>query len=172
MATWISSWAGVASRDDGQSRQPRCCSATQATASNSMPEKSAPFARVGLVTGAVFTDLNGDGAPDLVLACEWGPLRVFINNNGRFSEATQRLGLDAFVGWWNGVTAGDFDGDGRLDLVASNWGLNSSHQTAHEAQMAFSTSRRPTFRASVGNSGVQSAIALLWGLRRQRHGST
>jgi hypothetical protein len=60
---------------------------------------------------------------------------VFINNNGRFSEATQRLGLDAFVGWWNGVTAGDFDGDGRLDLAASNWGLNSSHQTGHEAQM-------------------------------------
>ena len=100
------------------------------------PLASGAFARVGLVSGAVFTDLNGDGAPDLVLACEWGPLRVFINEGGRFSEVTRRLGLDRFVGWWNGVTAGDFDGDGRLDLAASNWGLNSSHQNAHEARVA------------------------------------
>jgi hypothetical protein len=66
-----------------------------------------------------------------------------MNNNGRFSEATQRLGLDAFVGWWNGVAAGDFDGDGRLDLAASNWGLNNSHQRRHEAQMTLSALAAP-----------------------------
>jgi len=102
-------------------------------------ERSAPFAKIGLVSGAIFTDLNADGFADLVLACEWGPLRVFFNENGRFIEATQRLGLDSFVGWWNGVSAGDFDNDGRIDLVASNWGLNSSYQTARELQAALST---------------------------------
>ena len=90
----------------------------------------------GLVSGAMFSDLNGDGSPELILACEWGPLRIFRNAHGRFSEwdaavtvpgeaAPIRLGQ--LMGWWTSVTTGDFDGDGRLDLVAGNWGLNSSY---------------------------------------------
>ena len=83
---------------------------------------------LGLVSGAVFGDLNGDGFPELILAGEWGPLRVFKNDRGQFKEATETLGLNKFSGWWNGVTTGDFDGDGRLDLIAANWGRNSLYQ--------------------------------------------
>jgi enediyne biosynthesis protein E4 len=86
--------------------------------------------RVGLVSGAVWSDLDGDGLPELVLACEWGPLRVFSRKQGKLREITGRWGLDRFVGWWTGVTVGDFDGDGRLDLVASNWGLNTSYRAS------------------------------------------
>jgi len=74
----------------------------------------------------VFSDLDGDGQPDLILACEWGPVRVFRNNHGRFEEATEELGLSRFTGWWNGVATGDFDGDGRMDIVAANWGRNTA----------------------------------------------
>ena len=87
---------------------------------------------VGLVSGACFADVTGDGRPDLILACEWGPLRLFRNEEGRLVEwnvpvtvAGRSLSLDQLRGWWNGVTSGDFDGDGRLDIVASNWGQNS-----------------------------------------------
>jgi hypothetical protein len=83
---------------------------------------------VGLVSGAVFSDLDGDGDPDLVLACEWGPVRVFQNDAGKLSEITGRLGLASYTGWWNGVTTGDLDNDGRLDIVASNWGRNTKYQ--------------------------------------------
>jgi enediyne biosynthesis protein E4 len=93
------------------------------------PENSAIFEGIGLVSGAVFTDLDADGFPELVLACEWGPLRVFRNREGRFSEATAELGFDKYPGLWNGINAGDFDGDGRLDLVASNWGQNTRHES-------------------------------------------
>jgi enediyne biosynthesis protein E4 len=92
-------------------------------------ENSQLLREAGLVNGAVFSDLDADGFPELVLACEWGPIRVFHNARGKFSEITSSLGLAELSGRWNGVTAGDFDGDGKMDLIASNWGLNSScHQ--------------------------------------------
>jgi hypothetical protein len=83
---------------------------------------------VGLVSGAVWTDLDGDGYPELVLPCEWGPVKIFQNEKGRLHDATARWGLAQKIGWWNGVVAGDFDGDGRMDLAVSNWGLNSPYQ--------------------------------------------
>jgi hypothetical protein len=91
-------------------------------------QNSAVLAHLGLVSGAVFSDLDGDGFPELILACEWGPIRVFKNNHGRFAEVTEQLGLADFKGWWNGVTTGDFDGDGKLDIVASNWGRNTPYE--------------------------------------------
>ena len=47
-------------------------------------QMSEPFSRVGLVSGASAVDLDTDGWPDLVLACEWGPIRIFRNNSGHF----------------------------------------------------------------------------------------
>ncbi|HEY2953031.1 MAG TPA: FG-GAP-like repeat-containing protein, partial [Verrucomicrobiae bacterium] len=84
--------------------------------------------KLGLVSGALFSDLDGDGFPELILTCEWGPVRVFRNHRGKLVEATEELGLGRFKGWWNGVATGDFDGDGRLDIVASNWGRNTPYQ--------------------------------------------
>ncbi|MCS1411681.1 MAG: hypothetical protein M2R45_04882 [Verrucomicrobia subdivision 3 bacterium] len=81
---------------------------------------------VGLVRGACFSDLTGDGQLDLVVACEWGAVRVFVNESGRLMDRTDSLGLSECLGWWNGVATGDFDSDGRMDIAASNWGRNHS----------------------------------------------
>jgi len=89
--------------------------------------RSALVDGVGLVSGAVLGDLDGDGHGDLILACHWGPIRIFRNEPGRLRDVTAEWGFDHFRGFWNGVTTGDFDGDGRLDLVGSNWGRNTPY---------------------------------------------
>ncbi|MFN0066386.1 MAG: VCBS repeat-containing protein [Limisphaerales bacterium] len=99
------------------------------------PEDAALLRGLGLVTAAVFSDLTGDGLPELVVACEWGPLRFFRNDAGRLTTWEVALaGHSKFeisdskdlTGLWQSLAAGDFDGDGRMDLVAGNWGRNTS----------------------------------------------
>jgi hypothetical protein len=97
------------------------------------PSGTQALRRIGMVSGAVFSDLNGDGAADLVLACDWGPVRVLQNRNATFTDITAELGLNRFLGPWNGVTTADLDGDGRLDIIASNWGRNTRYQ-AHRTE--------------------------------------
>lgn len=91
---------------------------------------------LGIVNGAVWSDLDADGLPELILACEWGPIRVFKKRD-TWSEITGELGLGALKGWWKGVTSGDFDGDGRMDIIVANWGLNSPYRASPAQPLVF-----------------------------------
>jgi hypothetical protein len=90
---------------------------------------------IGLVSGAVWSDLDGDGYPELILASEWGPIRIFHNDHGRLSPwdpPLQNSKLSQLTGWWNGITTGDVEGNGHLAIIASNWGLNTPYQANPE----------------------------------------
>lgn len=88
-------------------------------------ERSKVLDRIGNLSGATFADIDGDGDADLALAGDPGPLRILFQEKDRFTDQTEALGLAGFAGFWNSVAAGDFDEDGRMDLIAGNWGRNT-----------------------------------------------
>jgi len=89
--------------------------------------KAEGLEKAGLVTSAVWSDVDDDAWPDLLIAREWGPIQLFKNDGGRLIDRTRDAGLAEVLGWWNGITAHDLDGDGDVDYVASNFGLNTKY---------------------------------------------
>ena len=84
----------------------------------------------GMVRDAVWTDYNKDGRDDLVVVGEWMPVMIFQNDDGVLINSTKSLGLEDLTGWWQSITAGDFDKDGDIDLIAGNIGLNSRYKAS------------------------------------------
>lgn len=101
-------------------------------------DEAAPGLRnAGLVTAALWSDADGDGWSDLLLACEWGPLQLWHNRaagpgGGRRLTKVQ-VGFEAQSGWWSSLVSGDFNGDGRIDYVAGNVGLNTRYTASTES---------------------------------------
>ena len=89
--------------------------------------------RIGMVTDALWADVDGDGRLDLVVVGEWMPITIFRNKGNGKLERMNTRGLEKSNGWWNRIVAGDFTGDGRIDFVVGNLGLNTRlHATENE----------------------------------------
>ncbi|HWA88373.1 MAG TPA: FG-GAP-like repeat-containing protein [Opitutus sp.] len=98
-------------------------------------ERLAPALRVvGMVTAALWSDVDQDGWPDLLLTLEWGGVKYFHNRAGQgFDDWTEKSGFaTAGTGWWRSIAVGDFNGDGRLDYVVGNAGLNTPYRASPE----------------------------------------
>lgn len=83
--------------------------------------KTINLLKLGMVTSASFTDINNDGWPDLIVAGEWMPVKIFINNKGKFVETD----IPNSTGLWQNIYTTDVNGDGFPDILAGNWGHNS-----------------------------------------------
>ena len=77
---------------------------------------------VGMVTDALWTDVDTDGLVDLLVVGEWMPITFFRNTGQGWEDATAATGIAQHTGWWNSLTAGDFDADGDTDYLVGNQG--------------------------------------------------
>lgn len=84
--------------------------------------------QIGMVTDAIFVDIDRDDDDDLFIVGEWEPIQVLENNNGVFRKI-EVAGLENSFGLWFSITANDIDNDGDMDFFAGNLGLNSRFKT-------------------------------------------
>ncbi len=87
----------------------------------------------GMVTAALWSDVDSDGWPDLLVAYDWGNVVCYRNVGGKHLEdVSEKLGFtSAGNGWWHSLVAADFNGDGRLDYAVGNAGLNTPYRASN-----------------------------------------
>ena len=77
----------------------------------------------GMVTNAIWADTDKDGDADLTIIGDWMPIQTYQNNKGELSLIDNDLSEK--TGFWQGIVVNDFDGDGDIDFVVGNIGLNT-----------------------------------------------
>ena len=93
--------------------------------SNKTVSVAPELGKIGMVTDAVWLDLDQDKKPELVVVGEWMPVSVFGNQQGRLVNQTARYFEKSQPGWWNKIAVADFNHDKKPDLLIGNWGENS-----------------------------------------------
>ncbi len=85
---------------------------------------------LGMITDAVWMDVNQDKKNDLIVVGEWLPVSVFVQTGNKMQNDTNKYFDKAYSGWWNKITARDFDHDGNLDLIIGNMGANTQFKVS------------------------------------------
>jgi len=86
----------------------------------------------GMVTDAVWSDLNNDSYPDLLLVGDWMPVTYFISNKGNIDKKDS---IANSAGLWNCIVDADIDKDGDPDFLLGNWGQNTQFKASTEKPM-------------------------------------
>lgn len=110
---------------------------------------------IGLICDALWTDFDNDGWQDLILAGEWMPIQMFQNKGGKLSSVTKNTGIEHKSGWWNSISAGDFDNDGDMDYVAGNLGQNTLHRASDKTPAKI-------YSADFNGDGTYDAIPTIY----------
>ncbi len=95
--------------------------------------------KIGMVTDAVWADINSDKTRDLIVIGEWMPISVFLNKNGKLENSTSHYFEEPLKGLWNTLQVSDLNNDGKLDIIAGNVGTNTQFKVspAEPATMYF-----------------------------------
>lgn len=112
------------------------------------------FQNIGLVCDALWTDYDNDGWADLMMAGEFMPITLFKNQKGKLTKH-DNLNLSAKIGWWNSISAGDYDNDGDMDYIVGNLGLNTLLRVSDKQPISI-------FAKDFNNDGFYDAIPTIF----------
>ncbi|WP_225975333.1 VCBS repeat-containing protein [Panacibacter ginsenosidivorans] len=107
--------------------------------------------KAGMVTDARWFDYDKDNKPDLVMAGEYMPVKIFHNEGGKLKEVTATLNMQNTNGWWNRIQIADVNNDGYPDIIAANHGLNSRFRATQQKPVCM-------YAADFGNNGTIQQI--------------
>ncbi len=91
------------------------------------------LSKAGMITEAIWADLDRDGDLDLTVVGDWMPIKMFENKKGKFTLMDN--GLAEFTGFWSGLSSGDFDHDGDVDFVVGNLGTNTKLRKSTDGRL-------------------------------------
>ncbi len=106
---------------------------------------------IGMVTDALWTDLDNDFDTDLIVVGEFMAIQIFLNEEGKLVNVSHEAGLQNTSGWWNSIGAADFDNDGDIDYFVGNLGLNSRYKVSPEEPLT-------VYAADYDNNGYVDPI--------------
>ncbi len=115
-------------------------------------QRAPELKEAGLITDAVWIDMNQDKQPDLVVSGEWMPVSVFINDKGSFRNSTATYNAAQLTGWWSKLDTADLDGDGDADLIAGNTGTNTQFKVSEKEPMTL------TWKDFDGNGSIDPIL--------------
>ncbi len=91
--------------------------------------------KAGMITAASFVDLNNDSYPELLVAGDWMPLILFQNSKGILQDITLKAGIQNLSGMWASIMPADVDGDGDIDFIVGNCGVNNQFTATEQKPM-------------------------------------
>jgi len=103
------------------------------TYKNSTERIAFDLKKAGMITNAIWTDIDGDGIKDLVTVSDWGSPIIFKNSGKRLTKLTTNL--EGLTGWWNVIEVADLNNNGLNDLIIGNNGSNTSYKTSETNPM-------------------------------------
>lgn len=116
---------------------------------------STALSNIGIVTSATWADVNGDKIKDLIVAGEWMAPTIFENNHKTLQLSALNKQLANQKGWWNTIIADDFDKDGRIDICAGNYGLNTQLKASEKEPIQL-------FAADIDNNGSVDPVMICY----------
>ena len=117
---------------------------------NVTDKKAFKLNEVGMITDAVWEDIDNDGKKDLIIVGDWMAPRIFKNTGRRLAD--YKSNLSEYKGFWNAISCVDLNNDGKKDLVLGNKGTNMSYK-------ASSTNPMRLFINDFDNNGTIEQIA-------------
>lgn len=103
-----------------------------------------------MITDSDWADLDGNGYPDIVLSVHWGKPLILWNDGEKFSKQADHARHPG-SGLWNAVHCTDLDGDGDLDVLLGNWGLNSKLRASGEQPLRL-------YKLDFDNNGTEEVL--------------